>query len=80
MNNAFAAAPPEETLSHIETLLEQIYDQLQALRDESSQDWFLTREIQNTLRQAERDLQQGDTALFTNASDLLDDLHSHVQN
>jgi peptidoglycan hydrolase CwlO-like protein len=80
MHETDSLSPAEQALSQIETLLEQIYDQIQAVRDEASQAWFWTPEVQKQIRKAEDDIKRGNTKLFSNRDDLLTDLHAHVQN
>ncbi|GAB5491999.1 MAG: hypothetical protein Phog2KO_22140 [Phototrophicaceae bacterium] len=67
--------PSAQTLSRIETMLEQIYDTLQDIREETEQSWF-TPEIQMEVKQAQDEAEHGDYTEFTNAPSLIAHLHS----
>jgi hypothetical protein len=51
---------PDDTLTHIETLLEGIYDQVQAIRYERSQEQAWENKLQQEVKKARFELERGD--------------------
>jgi hypothetical protein len=72
MNETLSISPSEKILSRLETLIEQLYDLVQALRDdEESQAWFWTAEVQAEIKKSEKDLKQGNFAAFDTSDEMI---------
>lgn len=75
MQKTMIHLPSAQTLTHIETMLEQIYDTLQDIREETEQNWF-TPEIQVEVKQAQAEARRGEYTEFNNSASLIAHLHS----
>lgn len=67
-----------EKLSQLATLLEQASFLVRDIVQTNDQAWFWTDEVQTEIKQAQKEIKQGDTKSFDSVEDLIADLQAHV--